>query len=351
MGLFSSTKKDVFGLDIGAKTIKVLQLKKKGKLIYLFAYNSIPTPLNSIEKGKIKDKQTIASAIQKVCAQSKIHPIKTKKVISLLPETLVFTKIIEVPQGMPEEEITEALKWEIDESIPFSLEEIYMDWHILKTPATFKTPQSKILMLAAQKEVVNDYVETFYKADLGPLALEIQPSAVTRALVKKGSQKGVLIADIGALTTGITIYDQGSIQLTCSVLHGGEDFTEAIAKMLKIDPLKAEEIKLNPSNPKLIVAQLLKAISPFLEIISKEMRRSVKYYQDHSGSKIEKILLCGGGANLSGLITYFSNQTKIETEIGNPWINITTYPLKAVPKIQAPTYASVIGSALRELIE
>ncbi len=310
----------------------------------------MPTPPGSIEKGRIKDKKAIVQTIQKACAQSKIHPIKTKKVISLLPETLVFTKIIEVAPGMSKEEITEALKWEIDESIPYSFEEIYMDWHILKTPVTNKNKKTKILMLVSQKKVVNDYVDTFLEADLEPLALEIQPSAVTRALVKKGSLKGILIADIGALTTGITIYDQGSIQLTCSVLHGGEDFTGAVAKTLKIDPQEAERIKLNPSKPETL-AQIQKAISPLLEIISKEMRRSIKYYQDYSKSEIKKIFLCGGGANLPGLDSYFSDITKIKTEIGNPWVNITTYPLKAVPKIKAPTYTSVIGLALRELIE
>lgn len=349
MGFLSSSKKDVFGLDIGAQTIKVLQFKKKGKLIYLYSYNSVPTPLNSIEKGKIKDKKAIIQTIKKACSESKIHPIKTKKVISLLPETLVFTKIIEVPQGMSKEEITEALKWEIDESIPYSFEEIYMDWHILKTPITNKNQKNKILMLVSQKEVVDDYVDTFLKAGLEPLALEIQPSAVTRALVKKGSLKGILIADIGALTTGITIYDQGSIQLTCSVLHGGEDFTNAMAANFKIEPLRAEQIKLNPSPETLIKIQ--KAVYPFLEIITKEMRRSIKYYQDYSKSEIKKIFLCGGGANLPGLTSYFSEKTKIKTEIGNPWVNITTYPLKAVPKIQATTYTSVIGLALRELIE
>ncbi len=348
MGL--SGKKDVFGLDIGAKTIKVLQFKKKGKLIYLYAYNSIPTPPHSIKKDKIKDQKAIIQAIKKACEQSKINPIKTKKVISLLPETLVFTKIIEIPKEMPKKEIAEALKFEIDESIPFSFEEIYMDWHILKTPITNQNKKTKILLLVTQKKVVNDYVDTFLKADLEPIALEIQPSAVTRALIKKDSLKGILIADIGALATGITIYDQGSIQLTCSVLHGGEDFTNAIASNLKIDPQEAEKIKLNPEKPE-ILDQIQKAIYPLLETIAKEIRRSIKYYQDNSKSEIKKIFLCGGGANLPGLTSYFSDKTKIKTEIGNPWVNITTYPLKAVPKIKATTYTSVIGLALRELIE
>lgn len=349
MGIFSSVKNDVFGLDIGDKTIKTIQFKKKGKLIYLFSYNGVPTPSGSIEKGKIKNKKAIAETIKKAYQEGKINPIKTKKVISLLPETSVFTKIIELPKKMPQKQIEEAIKWEIDESIPFSYEETYIDWHILKTPSGQKKPKIKVLLLIAQKNIVNDYVETLQMAGLEPLALEVEPSAVTRSLVKKESEEGVLIADIGANTTGITIFDQGSIQLTCSVLHGGEDFTGAIAKNLKLDFRKAEEIKINPTPER--VPQIQKAISPYLKTIALEIRRSLKYYQDQSGSEINKMLLCGGSANMPGLIPYFSVQTKLKAEMGNPWINITTYPLKAVPKIQASIYTAVIGLALRELIE
>jgi len=70
----------------------------------------------------------------------------------------------------------------------------------------------------------------------------------------------------------------------------------------------------------------------------------------HNGKELEKILLCGGGANLKGLVEFLASQLKMTVQLGNPWVNIFKKPLKKVPGLslkESLSYPTTLGLALR----
>jgi Tfp pilus assembly PilM family ATPase len=87
-----------------------------------------------------------------------------------------------------------------------------------------------------------------------------------------------------------------------------------------------------------------------LNNITEEIDRLIKYYQEKNETKkIDQILLCGGIGSMSGLSEYIETETKIKTKTGNPWANISVYPIKSVPRQEATLYSAAIGLCLRGL--
>ncbi len=354
--LLGSTKLP-FGLDIGYTSVRAVQLeKRRDKLIHLVGYNETPLEKDVfLNNGEINT-SALSSAIQTVTEESKLKPITSKRVVCALPESDVFVKVLQLPK-MSDNELEEVLKLEVDKIVPFAISELYLDWERVKIGNEKENEKDSILVVAASQKLIQNYMEAIKKAGLEVVALEIEPAAVCRALIKGGeSQKeAIVVTDIGADITSITVYDFNSIQLAGSTRIAGNSISESLGLYLKISKEKAEDIKRKVINsdknlePKLFNS----AVKPVLTQLSNEISRSIDYYTNYAKNSrtISKIIFCGGNAHLPGLVEFFEKRFNIKSEIGNPWANVTTYPLKALPKLKASIYATAIGLALREIVE
>lgn len=343
-----------FGLDIGYTSVRAVQLEKKGGLMHLSGYGEVPIDKSVFLDHEKVNTDVLALAIKQVTEGSKIKPITSRQAVCALPESDTFVKVLQFPK-MTDEELEEVLKLEVEKIVPFSISELYLDWERVKTGSE-KDEKDNILVVAAPQKLINNYLEAIKKAGLEVIALEIEPAAVCRALIKKneGQDRAIMVVDIGADITSITIYDFNSIQLTGSTHIAGNTITESLSKYLSLDFAKTEEIKrqiINSDkklNPKLFDS----SIKPVFSQLGHEISRSINYYSGYikTSHPISKIIFCGGNAHIPGLAEFFEKMFNIETEIGNPWTNVTAYPLKALPKLKASLYATAIGLALREII-
>lgn len=344
-----------FGLDIGYTSVRAVQLEKKHDLIHLKGYGEIPIGKDVISRNKM-DTTALAMAIKQVMETSKIGPITSKHIVCGLPESDVFVKILQF-QKMPDSELEEVIKLEIEKIVPFSISELYLDWERVKNGNEKENEKDSIIVVAAPQKLIHNYLEATKKAGLDVIALEIEPAAVCRALIKSksGINEAIMIVDIGADITSLTIYDFGSIQLTGGTHVAGNSITEAFGEYLKLDFEKAEQVKRHVinSNKKLHKKLFDSAIKPVLSQLGHEITRSLNYYNNiiKDAHPVSKIIFCGGNAHLPGLTEYFQESLDFKTGIGNPWENITIYPLKAIPKLKASIYTTAIGLALREITD
>lgn len=355
LNIFKSMKLP-FGLDIGYTSVRAVQLEKKGGLVHLGGYSEVPIGKDVFSEHNKIDTDNLALAIKQVTETSKIKPINSKQVVCALPESDIFVKVLPFPK-MPDEELEEVITLEAEKIVPFSISELYLDWERVKTGSEKENEKDNILVVAASQKLIHSYLDAIKKAGLEVIALEIEPAAVCRALIKQneGKNEAILLVDIGADITSITAYDFESIQLTGSTRIAGNTITESLGSYLKLSAEKSEEVKrhiINSDrelNPKLFTS----AIKPILTQLGHEMTRSINYYNEFikNSHKFSKILLCGGNAHFPGMTDFFEKTLNIKTEIGNPWANVTAYPLKALPKLKASIYATAIGLALRELVE
>lgn len=300
-------KKPTLGLDIGYKTLKVMQLKGDGPGARLLGVSEVEIPPKTLTKEGIKDKDKVAQAIVQAMKNAKPHPISARIVSSALPESLVFTKSIDLPMMKPEE-INRNIASQANEFFPIPQNETYLDWQIVGNLPGKNTID--VLVVAAPKIIIDSLTETISKAGLELSSLETKPVAATRALIPPRDNGPYLILDIGAKTSSIICYDQGTIKLTSTISAGGDDLVS--------------DFQANVKN------------------IAREIINFIKYYQNRIGQAtiFHKIILCGGGANTEGVAKAIESATRIKTEIGWPLISTKTYN---------PKYASVIGLAKKRI--
>lgn len=347
-----------FGLDISDLSIKLIFFKRKNlqaktTSFKLAAFGQISVPEGCFDKGEIKDFEKVAYFIKKLCKNPDYGKIESPYLISVLPETKSFIKLIEIPFA-ENGNISEAIKEEIKKDIPVAIEETYLDWQIisrrsLKQRFDQNEDKIKIIVGISPKNIVDDYTLLLKKSGLKPLALEIESVAIARslfALKETSNYPPVAILDLGATRSSVIIFDEGAIQLTSATAVSGQEISKNLALNLKISFSKAEKFKticgLNNKKCQKIIDEILR---PSIEILAKNAQEVIDFYQEQSNKKIGEILLCGGGANLKGLESFLSQKLKIKTKKGNPLINI---PFKTpFSPSESLSYTTAIGLALR----
>ena len=298
-------KKPIFGLDIGYQTMKLVQIKGKGKSARLLGAIEVPIMASVLTKDGVREKQKLAEAIRHAMGTAKPHAISARIVASALPESLVFTKSVDLPK-MSLKEINKNIPYRATEFFPIPAEETFMDWQITGQ----SDGKTEVLVVAAPKVLVNDLAEVMSIAALELMGLETKPASITRALIDPQDKNTYLILDIGAKTTGLTCYDQQTIKLTSTVAIGGDKLQTDFASGAKA--------------------------------LAQEIIHLTKYYQNRIGQAqiFHKIILAGGGANISKITEVIEELVKIKTEVGQPQMNLKGYD---------PRFATAIGLAMKDI--
>jgi len=336
-------KKDIVGIDIGTGSLKVVQLERRGKLTKLVGYGKFDIPENYIIEGIVTEPEKLAELVKKYFANGVWGKITAKRVCTSLPESKIFTRTITLPH-MTGRELADAVTWEASQTIPMAMTDLFLDWQVIG-PSTEDPKSDEIIYAAAPKAIVNSYIQLFALLGMEIDGIETSLTAIIRSVVPKKNKDAVLLVDIGGKTTNLAVLDH-VIRVTGSTLVGGDHITERIAEALKVTEKEAEKIK------KKIIAEdkvkVRQAIDVEVTEMTKEATKMINYYEEKTKAKnpIAKVILCGGSASLSTLGEIFHEKLGIPTEVGNPWANISIYPLKSVPKEDAPAFTNAVGLAL-----
>ena len=253
------------------------------------------------------------------------------------------------------------MEWEAKKVLPLPLEEMILDWKVIGDDKILKDPKIEtfsnlqVLLTGAAKEVVQKYIEIFKKADLELISLETEAFALARALVGK-DKATVILVDIGAVNTDISIVENAIPLLNRSVSVGGLSISEQITKTLNVTLEQGEQFKRDlAGNSELLGGGdiLPELIQRPIQAIIDEIEYTINFYleqPDNKDKRIERIVLSGGTANLFNLPKYFSDKLGIRTFIGNPWARVI-YPEDLQPVLEevGPRLATAIGLAMRDI--
>lgn len=369
---FLTLKPEAFGLDISDLSLKIAQLiKRKGKFLTLASFGEAEIKPGIIKEGEIRDEKKLAEVIKEAIKKIKGEKLRTKYVVTSLPEEKAFLQVIQMPK-MTEEDLKSAVIYEAENYIPLPIEEVYLDYQIVP-PVYNHLDHLDLLIAALPKKTIDPYLFSLRLAGLCPLAFEIESQAISRALIKKEtSTSPILLIDLGATRTSFIIFSGYSLRFTSSISVSSRNFTEIIAKNLGVNFSEAERLKIKygleekikleigdrKTEKKKERSKIFEALIPALVDLVQQIKRHLDYYRTHAshehlppnGKGVSKILLCGGGANLKGLTEFLSLELKLPVELGNPWINILSEGEKINSKIsflESLKYTTAFGLALR----
>lgn len=348
-----------FGLDISDKSFKFVQLRKTKNGIETVAFGAGDIQSGIIENGEIKNEDALAQILLNAFKNPIKGKLSTKYVVCSLPEQHSFIRVLQLPK-MSHGETNEAIKWEIEQNIPLSINEVYFDWQFIIGDKSLD--HQDILISAVAKNVVDPYVSVLKKAGLMPIALEVESIAVARSVIKNlSTDYPVFLVDIGGTTTSFIIFSGNTLRFTSSIPVAGDAMVDAIAKNIGVDKNKASQIFYEVGLDKSLDPDG-KVAQPLINVLSElalQIGNYMSFYQSHSEhdhflkeAGIKKIILSGGAANTTGVAAYLSLALKIPVEMANPWTNILEEPLKEIPDLsykKSLSYTTSLGLALRDI--
>lgn len=336
------------GLDIGSKTIKVVEFTQVAQGFSLKAAGAVGFSGLQMEKlTDDKDYEQFAVSLRKLLSDAHIS---SKKVVISLPESQVFTRTVKFPL-LTNEEINSAVKWEAEEYIPIPVKDAIVRHQILERQETGNPPQVLVQVVAVPKQLVEKYVNVVTKAGLEVVAIETELMALSR--VWKSQEKSILVLDTGSRSTNIGIIKAGQLFFSRSVPVGGDAFSRAVSMGLGVTPMQADEYKATYGLAEnQLEGKVSRAIKPVLNSIIDEVRKSLNYFQvEMRNEPPHSIIISGGSAGLPGLSTELAKLLNMEVLVGNPFVrpDIAVDPDSAKSLASfAPIYAVAVGLALRE---
>jgi|LSQX01.2.fsa_nt_gb type IV pilus assembly protein PilM len=241
----------VLGLDIGTAFIKAAEIQLRGRQFHVVGRPAvIPTPQGAVRGGVIVDAPAVTEALQEIRSR---FGTKSKKVIaSVGGDSSVVVRITEVPK-MSGKELDEAVQWELDEQTPFPVDEVIYDYATIDRPdADPEATEMEVLLAVAQEDLVAAHVEAIQGAGMQPVAIDIEPLAIGRALIDAAgdelADETIINVHIGATNSLILIFRQRLLGFVRIIPSAGENFTQTLAQALMLDQGQAEVVKLQLGN-------------------------------------------------------------------------------------------------------
>jgi len=334
------------GLDIGSHSIKLIELAREGEQIALTAAGSMPTPPKSLTSNVHADLEAVAVSLKQLFKDT---GTKSREVNIALPESKVFTRVIEVPQ-LSSRELSSAIKWEAEQYIPLPLDQVNVDFTVLRDSRATGTNKMEVLLVAAPKALMEKYLTIIEMAGLTAIGAETEIIATSRAIGRSiPNVRNVMVVSLGAQTTDIAILSSGILTFTRSVSAGGEALTRAIAQSLDFNLTQAEEYKRTYGLQKdKLEGKIVNAVKPIMDTIVNEMKRAIAFYEEkYKDQHVETIMLCGGTARLPGMVIYLAESVNFEVQLANPWIGIMRDSRFNILNTEGPNFCVAVGLALR----
>ncbi len=360
---FLNLQPEIFGVDVNDLSLRIVKLKKKRKGFVVVSCSEVLVPPDVIKEGVVQNQDALVEIIKKALAGSKGKKLGTRYAIISLPEEKSFSQVIQMPR-MTHQELVSAVPLEAENYIPLPIDKVYLDFQIIDShQGNDKNTLNHVDLLinVIPKTIADTYVACFKKAGLIPCILEVESQAIARALMKEGtSTSPIIFIDLGNANTSFIIFSGNSIRFTSSIPISSNQLTLAIAQKTKVSFDKAEELKLKfglTTKKGEKNYDIVSAMDPLLSDLAQQIKKYIEFYRDHVSHEyfplegnIEKIVLCGGGANLKELTDFLFKKLAIPVVIGDPCINLL--PLKKgknflIPTAKAQSFATALGLALR----
>jgi type IV pilus assembly protein PilM len=345
----------VIGLDISSSSVKLVELDQtSGGEFILERFASEPFEKGWITDGQIEKFDEVAAAVKRVVGKS---GTKTRNVVMAMPQSAVITKKIMLPAGLREEEMELQVESEANQYIPFSLDEVSLDFSVIG-PSPTSAGDVEVLIAASRKDRVQDRQGLAEAAGLKPVVLDIESHAsrmamsrVVGSLPNEGRDALVALFEIGADTTSLKVLRDDEMLYDRDQAFGGSQLTQLISRQYGFSFEEAEAKKLSGDLPEDYEGVILQ---PFVDSLSQEIGRALQYFFTSTPHhKVHYVMLAGGTATLPGLKERVTDLTGFASNVVNPFENMQLGSAVRESRVrrEAPSYLTACGLAMRRFLQ
>ncbi len=340
------------GLDIGSSSIKLVQIKVARKSKSLQNFGIEPLPPGAIVDGAIVNSGAVAEAIRNLT--NRIH-LRGKEVAIAASGNSVIIRRLQIP-AMEGAALAEQMEWEVKQNVPYARNEVIVDWEVLvpRTPEG----QMEVVLVAAKREIVEQYVETVKSAGLNPVVVDTDAFAMQNAVEDAAGfsqDESVAVINVGARFSTIAIVRDGKPVFHRNLASGGDTFTEAIRHRLAVGIEGAEAYKVGGASgggaAEVVPQEVHRVLAQVSEVVSSEYQRTIDFYiGDAVGARLSRIFLMGGSALVPQLPKAIQDRAQVPVTIFDPFANIDVDARRfdvEYLRANAPVATVAFGLALR----
>jgi len=313
--------KGIIGLDIGSSYLKAVQLKETRSGYELELFDTVPISPELIVEGSIIDAIRLTEALRELVRKARI---KAKDaVISISGHSSVIIKRISLPE-MSEEELSESIKFEAEQYVPFDIEDVNLDFQILGPKE--EPGQMDVILVAVKKDVINDYVSVVKEAGLNTVIVDVDAFALENMYginyeIEAG--RNVALVNIGASAINMNILKAGVSVFTRDSSIGSNIHTDALQKEFNITYEEAERLKRGELPEKVKPEEATSVMVNASNEIFGEVSRSLDYFKSSTlQAEVQEVILSGGCALIKDFPRLLSEKIGIPVMLAQPFKNI-----------------------------
>lgn len=350
MGLFHRIPPPLVGLDISTTAVKLLGLSGKEGSYKVDSYAVVPLPAESVSERNIVNAEAVGDAIARAVNKART---KIKHGAVAVSGSSVITKVITMQGNLPDSEMEVQISLEADQYIPYSLDEVYLDFEVMG-PTKNNPDAVDVLLAASRSDTVDQRVFalesgglTASVVDIEAYAMETAFSLVAHQVPNSGKGKTTAIIDIGATATTLNVMYDGKSIFTREQLFGGKQLTEDIQARYGLSNEEAGRAKKLGGLPDDYEPELL---NPFKESLAQQVSRLLQiFFSSTSKTQIDHIILCGGTASIPGVDAVVEQYVGVPAVLANPLANMSIGPTVNAQALQNDAASLMIacGLALR----
>jgi len=307
------------GIDIGSRSIKVVELAKSGDGFQLrgagaVGYSGVVIDQNTSEQDLMK----VSTTLRKLYKDVKIS---SKDVSIALPESQVFSRILKFPL-LTDSEVSNAVKYEVEDYIPIPLAEAIVEHQIIEKVENANPPKVLVLLTATTRALVEKYVQAIEMSGLNVVLVETSLLAAVRSVAPK--DRNNVVVEMGARSTEIAVSKGAQLYFTRSIPTAGDAFTRAIAQTFNIPIPQAEQYKQTYGfDEQQLEGKVKAAMQPVLSIITEEIKKTINFYQMETRGDIpNSLIVAGASGSIPNLLNVMSQTINVEVSLANPFSRV-----------------------------
>jgi len=351
--LFAEKTPPLIGIDISSSAVKMVELGSNGRGGYkLESYSMASLPKEAIVDGNIGDLEKMVDAMKLAW---KLLGSREKRAALALPASSVISKKVLMSADLREEDMEVQVEAEANQYIPFSLDEVNIDFQVIG-PAPNNPEEVEVLIAAARKEKIEDRVAAAEGAGLKVTVMDVENyateaaySLVASQLPNSGREQTVMIIDIGASFMHVNVlHDNKSVYMREQAFGGGQ-LTQEIQRRFGLSVEESEIAKRKGGLPESYESEVLQ---PFVQQLTTEVARALQFFTSSTQyNRVDNIVLAGGCAAIPSIDVMVQERTQVHTIIANPFHGMTLNSKlkKQQADIDAPAMLIACGLAMRGL--
>lgn len=351
--LFGKTK-NLVGLDLGSSAIKIVELKpgKAGSFKLLRAGIETLSP-EAIVDGAIMDSSLVVETINRL---SSSIGVKNPNTATSLSGHSVIIKKISLPR-MTEAELSESIRWEAEQYVPFDINDVNLDYVVLEAGAGVGDAMD-VLLVAVKKDKIAEYTGVLSQAGKTPALVDVDAFAIQNAYeVNYPLTPGRVVAlvNVGASVTNVNVLSGLSSIFWRDISFGGNQYTDALQKELNLGFEQAESLKKGEKIGEHTVASCMPILQAVSQDMGQELQKTFDFFSATTATdRIDEIVLSGGSARVVNLDAQLKERFSVPVEIMNPFRQIPNVGGAVSEEWlaeHAPSFAIAVGLAIRQMGE